>query len=159
MQGSFETPPIVIRSSRFFYSVTLLISAGLFAMWAVRFSYTNLPMGWNDGFWAGGSGVWILASACMLVSPSYLKLGPDGLTWSSILGSRDWAWNDIRNFRVGPLGTVGCDLANRDSAFKWLRPANKTMTGSHGALGFGWEDGSAAVVSTLIAARAHWLRE
>ena len=79
----------------------------------------------------------------LLVVPQTLMAAPDGLTWNTGLRIKRYAWNEVSNFRPLEFGALGCDLTGPNPYFGWLRPFNKRIGGSHGALGFVWEGGSA----------------
>jgi hypothetical protein len=143
--GSLDAPPIRIRTSRTFSGIGFAISAALFVLnfqatsSLFLFGLSSLYFGWQ------------------LLSPSELILQPSGLTWKNTFKSRHWAWRDVSNFREMYWGFIGCDLSDDKPAVSWLRPINKTVAGSQGSFGFGWEGGVSSVISTLTVARSRWL--
>ena len=157
MQGSLESPPIVIRTSRAVSFVGLIVGGALLyfgLMPWLRFgapfeslSYSNLLF----------SGICAAYFCWQFVLPSSLIAAPDGLTWKHFFKSHHWAWKDVSNFRVVFGCCVGCDLSDRRPAVSWLRGPNKAFSGSQGSFLFGWEGGSASVVALLSAARSRWL--
>lgn len=158
MQGSLDSPPIVIRASRSYASIGFAVCSALLTILFLRRFRAAAHLEVNDYLWAVSLTFGFLLFASQLIKPSYLKLEPDGLTWSGPLKSRFWAWKDIGNFRDRGFGAVGCDLFANDSNFVWLRPFNRAAGGSDGAIGLGWEGGAAAVAVVLNDARARWLR-
>src|SRR6185295_6098626 len=147
MQGSLDTPPIIVRTSRRISSVGLVtcsIVLYLSLISVIRFG------------WAPPAAFGLAYFAWQLIDPMTLRLAPDGLTWGNTFGSRFWSWAEIGNFRIS-FGFVGCDLFDRNLAMGWLRPINATVSGSHGVLGFGWEVKSVELVKLLSAARSRWL--
>jgi hypothetical protein len=157
MNGSLESPPIIIRTSRIVSLIGLVICITILYSqmrpWLrlgaqlETLSYVHLlPFGIFSAYFC-----W------QLLLPSSLIASPDGLTWKTSFKSRHWAWKDISNFRVVFGCCVGCDLSDDRPAVSWLRAPNKALSGSQGSFLFGWEGGTASVVTTLNAARSRWL--
>ena len=157
MQGSFENPPIIIRTSHTFSSVGAMICFALFCLGLAPVFLGKVPFRVGDHFISIAFGIGCLYFVWQLISPSSLVLAPDGLTWKTCYIARHWYWRDVSNFRVMSLGSVGCDLSDDRRAVSWLRGPNKALTGSQGSFGFGWEGGAATVVAALTAARLRWL--
>lgn len=157
MEGSFEDSPIVIRTSRSFSLIGFILCAAFTGLGLAPVLLGKVPFRIGDHLESLTAGLFGLYFAWQLVSPSTLILAPEGLTWKNSFKARHWPWQDVRNFRVVHFGSVGCDLSDDRSVTSWLRGPNKTLTGSQGSFGFGWEGGAASVVSALNAARARWL--
>ena len=157
MKGSFESPPIIIRTSRIFSLIGFVVCIAFFCLRLAPVFLGRIPFEIGDHLLSIAIGLGVLYFGWQLVSPSSLILEPEGLTWKTSFKARHWSWKDISNFRVMSLGSVGCDLSDHRPAVSWLRAPNKALTGSQGSFGFGWEDGAASVASTLIAPRALWL--
>jgi hypothetical protein len=157
MQGSFDHPPIVVRTSRAVSLIGLFVCGGLFSMGIWHLFHPVATWTAEGYFMLVAVGLGSFYFVLNLLRPGALVLSPSGLTWRAPLGSRHWQWKDLDNFRAGSLGVVACDIFSRDSSFAWLRPINKAVSGRHGAFGFGWEGGATAVVALLTDARTRWL--
>ena len=157
MKGSLESPPIVIRTSRPFSFIGFIVCVAVMGLGLAPVLLGGVPFRIGDHFLSLGFGMAALYFAWQLLLPSALVAGPDGLAWRHFYMSRHWQWRDVSNFRIVQGLFVGCDLADHRSAVSWLRPINKTMTGSQGSFLFGWEGGSKSVVAILTEARKRWL--
>jgi hypothetical protein len=152
MQGSLDSPPIVIRASRFFRLLACLFAGRLTA----SLFRQSRQASFDHHFFLIAFCCGTFYFALQLFRPAILRLSHDGVTWKVQFGEKHWSWVEISNFRVQGFGAIGCDLASADSDFKWLRPFNKAVSGNSGALGFGWEGGGEAVVALLTEARQRW---
>ena len=147
-QGSLDTPPIVIRTSRLWHAIALGIAALLLVLfWRQAELDTSLI------FIPVMIGLYCL---WQLADPSALILAPEGVTWRNTFVSRRWTWNEIGNFAEAPLGSVACDLYDTHSPLRVLRPFNKSVSGRHGMFGLAWEGGAKSAVAALQAAQARW---
>jgi hypothetical protein len=157
MKGSFEQPPIIIRTSFRGSIIGFVVSAALFGGIILVLAQRGWPPDFHSYVGTYFFGMGILYFGWQLISPSTLTIAPDGLTWGTTWKSRHWTWSELDNFRPMQFGMVGCDLFNKGSSLAWMHPINKRMTGSHGSFGFGWEGGSSKVCEILAAARLRWL--
>ncbi len=148
MQGSLNAPPIVVRTSRRVSSIGVIASAVIL--------YLSLSRPDGSVVYPYAAGLGLLYLSWQLIDPMRLIVGPDGLTWRNTLGSHHWSWGEIGNFRISMGGFVGCDMFDRNAVSGWLRPINKSTSGSHGVLGFGWELGAVKLVELLNTARRQW---
>jgi hypothetical protein len=162
MHGSLDAPPIVIRSSRTYSALMLVIAAVFVAIGAfmlgdpkesATISYLVIIF-----FGAG-----IPLFAWQLIHPSVLTLAPDGMTWRSPFRTLSYQWDDLQNFRpYKPTSKtiskhLGFDFTDSYHA-KRGGPYGlaKAMAGVEGALGGGWELGAAELAELLNTARARW---
>ncbi|HEX3674465.1 MAG TPA: hypothetical protein VHU87_09355 [Rhizomicrobium sp.] len=156
MRGSFDSPPVVIRTSRVGSAAGFAICSAL--------GFTDLvsliQAGWAWNYYAYFGlflfGMGFLYFGWQLADPTALILSPDGLSWKNSFVTRHWRWQDIDNFRTMPLGAVACDFFDENPRMRRLRAFNKKAAGSQGSFGFGWEGGAANVVETLRTARHRW---
>lgn len=159
MQGSLDTPPVIVRTSRRISFVGFLVCGVVLYFNLTSLIREDWPHQVQPYIWLYVSGLGLFYFVWQLIDPMTLRLAPDGLTWKNTFGSRHWSWEEISNFRKSFGLLVGCDLSSRNPITGWLRPINKGVSGSHGVLGFGWELGSAKLIELLNTARARWLSE
>ncbi len=141
MQGSFDSPPIIFRSSRILAAISLVVLGGLFA--------SKLPS--VLGILGVGSAV--LLFGVLIVLPNELRLEPDGLTLKQMFRSTHWNWNDLSNFRLRHFGAISCDVIERIKYEDEPNYIDERPPIVSGVLGLGWND---HVVDVLEAARARW---
>lgn len=156
MQGSLDSPPIIIHTSRIMNSIGLIVCGALLGKLITSFATTITSLSFGDYLWLIVLAAGTLYFGFQFIRPAALELSPEGVTWKAPLATKHWTWDSIGNFRVQGVGAIGCDLDAPDSNFRWLRPLNKKMSGNEGALGFGWEGGAEKVVALLTEAKNRW---
>jgi len=162
MQGSFDAPPIIIRSSRGKSALMLLISITFVAsgMLILRDPKQSATMAWLVMIFFGAG---IPIFGWRLVRPDVLTLTHDGITWRSIFRTSQWAWDDVGNFRAyAPTRKtiskhLGFDFTDRYNAKRGgSRGIVKAITSVEGSLGTGWELSAADLAELLNKARVRW---
>jgi hypothetical protein len=162
MQGSLDAPPIVIRASRGYSALMLLISIAFvasgvliikdpkgsptIAYLVMAFFGTGIPIfGWR------------------FIHPDVLTLTPEGISWRSVVRSAQWTWDDVENFRAyAPTGKtiskhLGFDFTESYHAKRGgSRGIVKAITSVDGSLGTGWELSAADLADLLNKARVRW---
>jgi len=110
MQGTLDTPPIIIRTSRTANLIGFIICAAM--------AYFRIYI-----FWLG-----LIYFGWQLIDPNTLKLAPDGFSWRTSFGRRHWAWKEVTNFRPMPWGQLGWDVEGKSHSsfgFGWEMSARK----------------------------------
>jgi Bacterial PH domain len=99
MQGSLNAPSIVIRSSRTYSALMLVIAAVFVAIGAfmLRDPKESATISYLVMIFFGAG---IPLFAWQLIRPSVLTLGPDGVTWRSPFRTVHYQWDDLQNFRA-----------------------------------------------------------
>jgi hypothetical protein len=85
-------------------------------------------------FFGGGA---LIFAVNLLPGSSYLKVSPDGITYSTLYKCRHYAWEDIDKFGVMAVGmnrTVGMSFSSRYSGLERTRKAVATVSGYEGSL-------------------------
>jgi hypothetical protein len=165
MDGSFDLPPLIIRSSPTTSALMLLIAIGFVAagLFILRDPTQSRTVAYLCiAFFGAG----IPLFAWRLIRPDTLLLAPDGITWHSIFRTHHYQWSDVQRFRpYAPSGKtitkhLGFDFTDSYQARgHQFRGAAKTLTGVEGSLGGGWELSAADLADLLNKARARWLNK
>jgi hypothetical protein len=163
MDGSFNLPPLIIRSSRTTSALMLLIAIGFVAAGVVILRDPNQdPTFGYLGIVFFGAGVPLFL--WRLIRPDTLMLAPDGITWHSIFKTHHYKWDEVQGFRpYSPSSKtiskhLGFDFTdNYQAGGHQLRGTAKTLTGVEGSLGGGWEISAAELADLLHEAQARWL--
>src|SRR5271154_2377326 len=118
MQGSLDDPPIIIRTSREWNLVGVVVCAVM--------TYFRVYV----------FGLGVIYFCWQLIDPSMLALAPEGLTWKTSFKRRRWAWNEVVNFRPMLWGQVGCDLFDKTPNTARLRNVNENCVTRQNTFGF-----------------------
>ena len=165
VQGSLDQPPIVIRSSRLYSALMLLIAAGFVAIGAfmLRDPKESATISYLIMIFFGAG---IPLFAWQLIRPGVLTLAPEGASWRSPFRTVHYQWNDLQNFRpYKPAGKsiskhLGFDFTDSYRAgHGGSYGLAKTLTGVEGSFGGGWELSAADLAQLLNQARARWAKE
>jgi hypothetical protein len=164
MQGNLDAPPIVIRSSRTYSALMLLIAAGFVAIGAfmLRDPKESAAISYLIMIFFGAG---IPLFAWQLIRPSMLTLGPDGMIWRSPFRTIHYQWDDLQNFRpYKPTSKtiskhLGFDFTDSYHARRGgPYGLAKAMAGVEGSFGSGWGLSAAELAELLNTARARWLK-
>jgi len=156
VQGSLETPPIVVNGSRGRAVWLLAGSAVMVALSSVAM-LQNLSGLLGVFFFGltGAIGLW------QLVAPSRLEIGPAGVSQRVMWRTLNFAWTDIYDFRPATIGlgtkTVGFDYLTPRPGRGRLRGLNTAIAGVQGVLQSGWEVDPVTLAALLNQARERWL--
>jgi hypothetical protein len=162
MQGSLDAPPIVIRSSRTYSALMLLIAAGFVAIGAfmLRDPKESAAISYLIMIFFGAG---IPLFAWQLIRPGVVTLGPDGVTWRSPFRTVHYRWDDLQNFRpYKPTSKtiskhLGFDFTDSyHASHGGPKSVTKAMTGVEGSLGSGWGLSADELAELLNQAQAHW---
>jgi hypothetical protein len=162
VQGSFDNPPIVIRSSKWKTALLLAVCIGFVAIGIFMLAggkSANGPV-WSAYLGIAFFGCGIPLFSMQLLRPDSLKLDPTGIIWRSVLRTTSWKWQDVRNFRpyrVFFSRQVGFDFSESYPGQKKLRATNRSLAGVEGALTGAWEIGPVELAKLLNAARERWV--
>ena len=102
MQGSLDSPPIIVRSSKWTALWMLLVSILFVDIFVLMLRDPNptkqsqLLIAYTG---AGFFGLGILVFFTRLLRPDTLEIAPSGLTWRSLVRSMSFRWQDVRDFR------------------------------------------------------------
>lgn len=161
MEGSLETPPVVITLS---IPQAFLQTAG-FAAVALLCFLVVIGDPSPGGHFVSGFVAFTLAAlwyAWRMLKPDTLTLSPDGLVWQSRLHTTRWAWRDVERFRAIRVHIfskrVGFDRISGPMGPKTYTQYYVSYAGADDGLGGGWEIPPEALADLLNAARAKWAR-
>ncbi len=147
MQGSLDNPPIVIVTPRWKLALYLLGSLVFVAIgiWQVT---TETPRWWA---WLGIAlfGLGVPLFAYQIFVPSWLSIGPDGVTWKNIWRIARFEWWQLQDFRRFFVGPVASQIA-----FDFRKARGDTPR--LGSFGGGWEMSNVKLAELLNAAKARW---
>jgi len=159
MQGSFDQPPIIIRSSTWKNGL-LMIGSGMVALFS-GFLMTINPSPPSQA--PGGLiafGLSALYFAWRMISPNILTLSPEGSIWQSPFRTTRWAWQQVSRFRAIRVHIfsqhVGFDVADGALGPMSFTQYHVRYAGADDSLGGRWEVSARALVEILNSARARW---
>jgi hypothetical protein len=162
MQGTFDQPPVVIKSSAL-KSFALMAGSALVA----AFCWFDLSLNPSASHAASGLvafGLCVPYYAWLFLSPNVLTLSPDGLTLLTRWRSTRWSWDEVTHFRVISVHIasrhVGFDVTGQPSGpVSWAQSYMQYYVGyadADDSLGCGWEMSTGQLADLLNAARARW---
>jgi hypothetical protein len=159
MQGSFEQPPIIIRTSMS-RSLVLMFGCGL----ATAFCGLALSVGPSVSSRALGGvlafGLGVPYFAWKTISPDVLTLSRDGIEWRSRWKTTHWSWREASHFRAVRIHiaskAVAFDLTDGTSAPKSYTNYYVSYSGADASIGGGWEIDAPALADLLNDAHARW---
>ncbi|HEX3672658.1 MAG TPA: hypothetical protein VHU87_00150 [Rhizomicrobium sp.] len=153
MHGSLDSPPIVISTSRAKAACFLLVSlaflvAGFFGL---HWSSENW---WAWMFVVVFAGC-VAAYVALLVSPNRLVFAPAGVTWTTQLRTRRYAWAQIRDIELVnlPLLYAPPFPSPRQTFFNIVREDGRIVPGGFGGL---WEISAPELCDLTRQAQARW---
>jgi Bacterial PH domain len=163
--GSLDQPPIVIRSSRLYSALMLLIAAGFVAIGAfmLRDPKESATTSYLIMIFFGAG---IPLFAWQVIRPGVLTLSPDGVSWRSPFRTVHYQWSDIQTFR--PYKPAAKSLSKHlgfdfTDSYRARRGGPyglaKAMAGVEGSFGGGWELSAADLAELLNQARARWAED
>ena len=167
MQGSFEHPPIVIRSSRWKNAIVLLISLGSTAAAWVVFDGTRRDWDMTALLISAAAVLFFAFGAFVtgrrILRPHELTLTPNGFSSSASAGlfaqfkPMRHHWTEISGFEVhsyGYLGTPRSCIAVR----LWINAGApvKSRESADPLLPMGWELSTTTLCALLNEARMKW---
>ncbi len=159
MQGSFDNPPIVIRSSKWKTALLLAVCVGFVAIGIFMLGGAIPGVIWSAYLGVALFGCGIPLFGWQLLRPDSLELSPAGIVWRSVFKTMSWKWQDVGNFRAYRVffsRQVGFDFSASYSGQTRLRATNKSLAGVEGALTGNWEIGPVELAKLLNEARARW---
>jgi uncharacterized membrane protein YhaH (DUF805 family) len=160
VQGSFETPPIILKARPARGALALggsaLMDALVVAAVLIAGAKVDLALLFYFAFFAVGcaAGLW------MLMAPAQLVLDRDGLCERVLWRTRRFGWGEIYDFQPAVIGlmatTVGFNFTDQRprSPVRWLSSA---ISGVQESLNAGWEMDPRALASLLNSARSRWV--
>lgn len=164
MQGSLDSPPVIVRSSQrttlWMLLVSILFTGASITMLREPAKQSQL---WIDYACAVFFGLGIPIFSARLFRPDTLFIGPSGLVWRSVFRSMSLRWHDVRNFRpYRPTALVRSAHIGFDFADDYKpeqhgsRGVVRQLTSVEGSFGGGWELDAAELAKLLNGARAKW---
>jgi hypothetical protein len=166
MQGSLDSPPIIVRSSKWTALWMLVVSilfVGIFVLMLRDPNTTKQSQLLIAYTGTGFFGLGILVFLTRLLRPDTLEIAPHGLILCSLVRSMSFRWEDVRDFRsYRPTARVrsphvGFDFAdNYKPGKRASRLALRQFAGVEGSLGGGWELDATELAHLLNSARARW---
>lgn len=162
VQGSLDSPPIIVHASRS-YVLTVLIGSILFACMLLIFQRDGHSwlFAWYVGLLFFGSG--IIMSIYFLIRPRRIEITPAGAYMKHPFRSVKFCWRDVENFRVIQLSNfrysavVGWTCrhgSNPDSGL--FRGVAYGVTGLDGYFPPGWEVTAEELLAQLNAGMKRW---
>jgi hypothetical protein len=160
VQGSFETPPIILKARPARGALALggsaVMDVLLVAAVLIAGAKVDLALLFYFAFFAVGcvAGLW------MLMAPAQLILDADGFCERVLWRTRRFGWGDVYDFQPAVIGlmatTVGFNFTDHRprSAVRWLSSA---ISGVQESLNAGWEMDPRALALLLNSARNRWL--
>jgi hypothetical protein len=165
MQGSLDSPPVVISTSR--------AKAALIAVIAALFVAMIIEM-WSSGaiakmtvfkqFWMyAGLALFGLGLPLMLlrlIRPDRLMLSPNGIDWLA-LRKQSWRWSEVQHFRPYKVSRfsshVGFNFTDEYKRLNTMRQVSSFLTGGvESSFGGGWELSPREMAALLNDAKQRW---
>jgi hypothetical protein len=160
VQGSFDSPPIVITMSRWKMGLLMLIAIAFTATGAWMISRDS---GDFRGYLCTGFfGLGVLAFIWRFLSPPRLEISRQGISWFTGRKTLDFAWKDFAAFRVYKPSSramskyVGYDYAPDNPKRGRMAAVAHAMAGVDGGFGGQWEISADDVAALLNQAKAKW---
>jgi hypothetical protein len=100
MRGTLESPPIILEQDRFKLGLTLIATAGVALLFAIKLSTAAGRSVFLDSFLVLLFGVLSLFMIHALYRPGCLILEPSGLTWHTGIRTFRYSWNDFTRFVI-----------------------------------------------------------
>jgi|SRR5215471_10635555 len=166
MQGSLDSPPVVILTSRAKAALIAAI-AGLFvAIFVEALTSGDIArMSWFKQFWMYAGlilfGLGLPLMLFRLIRPDRIILSPDGIRWLSTLRRQNWRWGELQHFRPYKVtrfsSHVGFNFTEEYKRLKTMRQVSSFLSGGvEGSFGGGWELSPRQMAALLNDAKQRW---
>lgn len=159
MQGSFDTPPIIIQQSKVKLGLNVLLAVGVVSVCYWLFG-TTAPASIADGMEKNAIIVALALFAAFQVwtffQPNVLEIGPEGLVWRKNLRTCRYAWSDFDGFVVTRNSRGWSQYPDAVFSKDAQRRPIAALLWSDTAIGSNWEIGAPEVTNILNQALAKW---